>query len=50
MLEPPTFPEPVISMAVEQNSSGDREKMSEALHISRKTRPSGCSPAKRSAS
>ena len=31
MLEPPTFPEPVISMAVEPNSSGDREKMSEAL-------------------
>ena len=31
MLEPPTFPEPVISMAVEPNSSGDRDKMSEAL-------------------
>ncbi|MAE31513.1 MAG: elongation factor G [Verrucomicrobiales bacterium] len=31
MLEPPTFPEPVISMAVEPNSSADRDKMSEAL-------------------
>ena len=31
MLEPPTFPEPVISMAVEPNSNADRDKMSEAL-------------------
>jgi elongation factor G len=31
MLEPPTFPEPVISMAVEPKSKADREKMSEGL-------------------
>ncbi|MCL4787575.1 MAG: elongation factor G [Verrucomicrobia bacterium] len=31
LLEPPTFPEPVISMAVEAKSKGDREKMSEGL-------------------
>ncbi len=31
MLEPPTFPEPVISMAVEPNSNADRDKMSDAL-------------------
>jgi len=31
MLEPPTFPEPVISMAVEPNTNADRDKMSEAL-------------------
>jgi elongation factor G len=30
-LEPPTFPEPVISMAVEAKSKGDREKMVEGL-------------------
>lgn len=30
-LEPPTFPEPVISMAVEPKSKADREKMSEGL-------------------
>jgi elongation factor G len=31
MLEPPTFPEPVISMAVEPKTKVDREKMSEGL-------------------
>ncbi len=31
LLEPPTFPEPVISMAVEPKTKGDREKMSEGL-------------------
>jgi elongation factor G len=30
-LEPPTFPEPVISMAIEPKTKGDREKMSEGL-------------------
>lgn len=30
-LEPPTFPEPVISMAVEPKSKADRDKMSEGL-------------------
>lgn len=30
-LEPPSFPEPVISMSVEPNSKGDQEKMSIAL-------------------
>jgi elongation factor G len=30
-LEPPTFPEPVISMAVEPKTKQDREKMSEGL-------------------
>src|SRR5215207_2281308 len=31
MLEPPTFPEPVISMAVEPKTKQDQEKMSEGL-------------------
>ena len=31
MLEPPTFPEPVISMAVEPKTQADRDKMSEGL-------------------
>jgi elongation factor G len=31
LLEPPTFPEPVISMAVEPKTKGDRDKMSEGL-------------------
>jgi len=31
MLEPPTFPEPVISMAIEPKTKADREKMGEAL-------------------
>ncbi|MGA2864261.1 MAG: elongation factor G [Verrucomicrobiota bacterium] len=31
MLEPPTFPEPVISMAVEPKTKADQEKMSEGL-------------------
>src|SRR5437660_7770241 len=31
LLEPPTFPEPVISMAVEPKTKADREKMSERL-------------------
>jgi elongation factor G len=31
MLEPPTFPEPVISMAVEPKNKADREKMGEGL-------------------
>src|SRR5436853_3995628 len=31
LLEPPTFPEPVISMAVEPKTKADREKMGEAL-------------------
>ena len=30
-LEPPTFPEPVISMAIEPKTKGDRDKMSEGL-------------------
>ncbi|PAW68718.1 MAG: elongation factor G [Opitutia bacterium Tous-C1TDCM] len=30
-LEPPSFPEPVISMSIEPNSKGDQEKMSTAL-------------------
>jgi len=30
-LEPPSFPEPVISMSIEPNSKGDQEKMSNAL-------------------
>ncbi len=30
-LEPPSFPEPVISMAIEPKTKGDREKMGEAL-------------------
>src|SRR5207247_4327388 len=31
MLEPPTFPEPVISMAIEPKTKADREKMAEGL-------------------
>jgi elongation factor G len=31
LLEPPTFPEPVISMAVEPKTKADREKLSAAL-------------------
>ncbi|MFM8359581.1 MAG: GTP-binding protein, partial [Verrucomicrobiota bacterium] len=31
MLEPPTFPEPVISMAIEPKTKNDRDKMSEGL-------------------
>jgi elongation factor G len=31
MLEPPTFPEPVISMAVEPKTQADRDRMSEGL-------------------
>ncbi|MBM3821385.1 MAG: elongation factor G [Verrucomicrobia bacterium] len=31
ILEPPTFPEPVISMAVEPKTKADRDKMSEGL-------------------
>jgi elongation factor G len=31
MLEPPTFPEPVISMAVEPKTKQDRDKLSEGL-------------------
>ncbi len=31
MLEPPTFPDPVISMAVEPKTRADREKMGEGL-------------------
>jgi elongation factor G len=31
MLEPPTFPEPVISMAVEPETKADREKLGEGL-------------------
>lgn len=31
LLEPPTFPEPVISMAIEPKTKADREKMSEGL-------------------
>lgn len=30
-LEPPSFPEPVISMAIEPKTKGDREKLGEAL-------------------
>ena len=30
-LEPPTFPEPVISMAIEPKTNADRDKMSEGL-------------------
>jgi len=30
-LEPPSFPEPVISMAIEPKSKGDREKLSDGL-------------------
>ena len=30
-LEPPTFPEPVMSMAIEPKTKADREKLSEAL-------------------
>ena len=33
MLEPPTFPEPVISMAIEPKTKGDRDKMSEGLQV-----------------
>ena len=32
-LEPPTFPEPVISMAIEPKTKGDRDKMSEGLQV-----------------
>jgi elongation factor G len=31
LLEPPSFPEPVISMSIEPNSKADQEKMSTAL-------------------
>ena len=31
VLEPPTFPEPVISMAIEPKTKGDQEKMATAL-------------------
>lgn len=31
ILEPPSFPEPVISMAIEPKTKGDREKMGESL-------------------
>ena len=30
-LEPPTFPEPVISMAVEPKTKADNDKMSQGL-------------------
>ena len=33
VLEPPQFPEPVVSMAVEPESRGDQERMTRALHI-----------------
>lgn len=39
MLEPPSFPEPVISMAVEPKASADREKMSTALQNLREEDP-----------
>ena len=32
MLEPPTFPEPFISMAIEPRTTADREKMGEGLN------------------
>ena len=32
MLEPPTFPEPVIAMAVEPKTAADRDKLSGSLH------------------
>jgi len=38
-LEPPSFPEPVISMAVEPRASADREKMSSALQSLRDEDP-----------
>jgi elongation factor G len=31
LLEPPTFPEPVISMAIEPKTKGDRDKLTEGL-------------------
>jgi elongation factor G len=31
ILEPPTFPEPVISMAIEPKTKGDRDRLSEGL-------------------
>src|SRR5437899_9048545 len=51
MLEPPTFPEPVISMAVEPKTKADREKMGEGLQRLAEEDPTfGVSPTKRRAS
>ena len=36
MPEPPTFPEPVISMAIEPKTKDDRDKMSEGLQRRRR--------------
>jgi elongation factor G len=45
-----TFPEPVISVAVEPKTKGDMEKLSKALHLSpRKIPPSGCPPTRKPA-
>jgi len=51
LLEPPTFPEPVISMAVEAKTKGDREKCPKVFSVSRrKTRLSVVSPTRKPAS
>ena len=48
LLEPPSFPDPVISMAVEPKTKLDQEKMSNALQrLAEKIRPSASSPTKR---
>lgn len=38
-LEPPTFPEPVISMAIEPKTKADRDKMSGRSPTSGRRRP-----------
>jgi elongation factor G len=50
-LEPPTFPEPVISMAIEPKTKADQDKMSQGLSVwLKKILPSSASPMKRPAS
>ena len=47
-LEPPTFPEPVISMSIEPETTADQEKMSNGLQrLSKKIRPSLSAQTKR---
>lgn len=41
-LEPPTFPEPVISMSIEPNTKADQEKLSMALHRLAEEDPTFC--------
>jgi elongation factor G len=50
VLEPPTFPEPVISMAVEPKTKADQEKLAIALSACpKRTRPSWSRPTRKPA-